>query len=295
MKLIKVVPQGHCMVIERFGKPVRVAKAGLRFLWPVLDKIRDVSTLWGDESNKDGIFIELTEQIEDTKPRECFTSDNVKVKVDCVYRWRITDPIQAIYEVDHLHRSIRETVLNEIRSLIGASELNAILSSRAQLSEQVAMAISDVVRRWGVNLVGAEIQELKVDDKTQEAMRMQLEAARKSEALKLEAEGAAAARICEAESEKQATLLKAEAEQQAIVLKAQGEREAAFLIADADQNYVRKLAEVLGESEAAKILLAQKTLQAYTALSDGSANKIFMPPPSAKQMIMLDGDMGDNP
>ena len=93
----KVIPQGHCVVVERFGKPVRVAHSGLRFFLPGLDKLRNVSDVWADQTNKEGIFIELTEQICDTGTRECFTQDNVKLLVDCVYRWRVTDPIKAIY------------------------------------------------------------------------------------------------------------------------------------------------------------------------------------------------------
>ena len=72
---ISSIPQGHCRVIERFGKPVCVQGSGLRFKIPILDKIKDVSPLWGDETNKNGIFIELTEQITDTPPREYFTKD----------------------------------------------------------------------------------------------------------------------------------------------------------------------------------------------------------------------------
>ena len=172
----KVIPQGHCVIVERFGKPVRVAQSGLRFFMPGLDKLRDVRNVWNDLTNKDGIFIELTEQICDTGSRECFTQDNVKLIVDCVYRWRITDPIKAAYEVDELHKSLKEAVLGEIRSFIGKSELNTVLASRSRISEAVVTVVSETVRRWGVNLTGVEVQELKADEATQGAMLQQLEA-----------------------------------------------------------------------------------------------------------------------
>ncbi len=280
--LFKIIPQSHCAVVERFGKPVRVAQSGLRFFIPVLDSLKNVAPLWNDATNKDGVFIELSEQINDTKPRECFSKDNVKVTVDCVYRWRITDPVKAIYEVDHLHKSLKETVLNEIRSLIGSRDLNEILSSRSQMSELVVTAISDVVRRWGVNVVGAEIQELTVDSATQDAMRVQMEAARRSEAMKLESEGEAAA-----------LLKKTEAEKQAAILRAQGECEAMNLLAQGEQQYVKTLSEVLGAGEAAKILLAQKMLRTYSEISNGAANKVFMPTPSGNPMAMLEGSAGE--
>ena len=120
----KTIPQGHCLVVERFGKPVRGANSGLHFFVPFFDSAKRVSEDWGEDANKNGIFVELTEQMVDTKPRAYFTKDNVQVSVDCIYRWRITDPIKAIYEVDHLHPTLLEVVLSEIRSFVGANDLN---------------------------------------------------------------------------------------------------------------------------------------------------------------------------
>ncbi|MBO4288308.1 MAG: SPFH/Band 7/PHB domain protein [Kiritimatiellae bacterium] len=262
----KVIPQGHCVIVERFGKPVRVAQSGLRFFLPGLDKIRDVRNVWDDRTNVDGIFIELTEQICDTGSRECFTKDNVKLVVDCVYRWRVTDPIKAVYEVDELHKSLKEAVLGEIRSFIGKNELNTVLASRSRISENVVTVVSDTVRRWGVNLTGVEVQELKADDATQVAMLQQLEASRRAEAIKLEAEGKAFAVVQEAEAEKKAALLRAEAASEAIKLVAEGE-----------QAYLTMLKETVGPEAAAKVLIAQKTLDAYRQATSDPAAKVFLP------------------
>ncbi len=262
----KVIPQGHCVIVERFGKPVRVAQSGLRFFLPGLDKLRDVRNVWDEQTNKDGIFIELTEQICDTGSRECFTQDNVKLIVDCVYRWRITDPIKAVYEVDELHKSLKEAVLGEIRSFIGKSELNTVLASRARISESVVAVVSDTVRRWGVNLTGVEVQELKADTATQGAMLQQLEASRRAEAIRLEAEGKAFAVVQEAEAEKKAAILRAEAASESMKLVAAGE-----------QAYLEMLKNAVGEEAAARVLIAQKTLEAYRQATGDPAAKVFLP------------------
>jgi len=262
----KVIPQGHCVVVERFGKPVRVAQSGLRFFLPGLDKLKDVRMFWNDQTNKNGIFIELTEQICDTGSRECFTKDNVKLIVDCVYRWRVTDPIKAIYEVDELHKSLKEAVLGEIRSFIGKNELNTVLASRARISETVVTVVSETARRWGVNLTGVEVQELKADEATQGAMLQQLEASRRAEAIKLEAEGKAFAVVQEAEAAKKAAILRAEASSAAIKLVAEGE-----------QAYLTMLKETVGPDAAAKVLIAQKTLDAYKLATSDPSAKVFLP------------------
>ena len=262
----KVIPQGHCVVVERFGKPVRVTQSGLRFFLPGLDKLKDVRNIWQDRTNKEGVFVELTEQICDTGSRECFTHDNVKLIVDCVYRWRVTDPVKAIYEVDELHKSLKEAVLGEIRSFIGKNELNTVLASRSRISENVVAVVSDTARRWGVNLTGVEVQELKADDATQVAMLQQLEASRRAEAIKLEAEGKAFAVVQEAEAAKKAAILRAEATSEAMKLVAEGE-----------QAYLTMLKETVGPDAAAKVLIAQKTLDVYKQATSDPSAKVFLP------------------
>ena len=68
--MITTISQSHCRIIERFGKPVKVQQSGLRFKLPIIEKGRDVTSSWGDETNKAGVFIELSEQICDTNSRE---------------------------------------------------------------------------------------------------------------------------------------------------------------------------------------------------------------------------------
>ena len=264
--LFKTIPQGHCVIVERFGKPVRVAQSGLRFFLPGLDKLKNVAQDWGKDTNKEGVFIELTEQICDTGTRDCFTKDNVKLTVDCAYRWRVTDPIKAVYEVDKLHKSLQEAVLGEVRSFIGKNELNTVLASRSRISENVVTVVSETAQRWGVNLTGVEVQELKADEATQGAMLQQLDAARRSEAIKLEAEGKAFAVVQEAEAAKKAAILRAEATSQSMKLVAEGE-----------QTYLNMLKETVGPDAAAKVLIAQKTLEAYRQATGDPAAKVFLP------------------
>lgn len=275
----KTIPQGHCLVVERFGKPVRVANSGLHFFVPFFDSAKRVSEDWGEEANKNGIFVELTEQMVDTKPRAYFTKDNVQVSVDCIYRWRITDPIKAIYEVDHLHPTLLEVVLSEIRSFVGANDLNYLLTSRRVFSEHVAAAVSDSVVKWGISIVGVEIQRLEMDDTTKDTMRRQLEASRASEAMKLAAAGEAEATRLKAEGEAAALLQQAEAEKKAAILRAEGESQATALRAEGEKQYIQVLVDTIGVESASKVLLAQKAFEAYRQIANGQASKVYMSTP----------------
>jgi regulator of protease activity HflC (stomatin/prohibitin superfamily) len=264
--MISTIPQNHCRIIERFGKPVKVQHSGLRFKLPFIDKVRDVTSEWGDETNKQGVFIELSEQICDTNSRECISRDNAKVTVDCMICWRVVDPLKAVYEVDHLHQSLLQAALNVIRSEIGLRDLDQALSARAELNESIVSGLSDTLRKWGVQLIRIEIQELRTDDATGAAMLQQLEAERRSRAIVSEAEGRASA-----------TLRIAVAERDALIARAEGHARALEITTAAEKNYLDTIAQAVGTEEASRILLAQKVLDGFDRISKNPGDKVFLP------------------
>jgi regulator of protease activity HflC (stomatin/prohibitin superfamily) len=264
--MISTIPPNHCRIIERFGKPVKVQHSGLRFKLPFIDKVRDVTSEWGDETNKQGVFIELSEQICDTNSRECISRDNAKVTVDCMICWRVVDPLKAVYEVDHLHQSLLQASLNVIRSEIGLRDLDQALSARAELNESIVSGLSDTLRKWGVQLIRIEIQELRTDDATGAAMLQQLEAERRSRAIVSEAEGRASA-----------TLRIAVAERDALIARAEGHARALEITTAAEKNYLDTIAQAVGTEEASRILLAQKVLDGFDRISKNPGDKVFLP------------------
>jgi regulator of protease activity HflC (stomatin/prohibitin superfamily) len=278
--MISIIPQSHCRIIERFGKPLKVQQSGLAFKIPFLDKVRHVPADWGTETNKNGYFIELTEQITDTMPRECFTRDNAKITVDAVYSWRIVDPIKAVYEVDELHRSLLQAALNAIRSDVGSMSLDEILASRVKLNESLVSQLTDTVSKWGISLIRVEIQELKADAATSTSMLQQVDAERRSRALALEAEGDAIA-----------TIKRAQADKDAAILRAEGQAKALEIAAEAEKNYLAKLAETVGDESSLRCLLLNKTLESFNVMTSNPASKVFIPN-SVNSFIDLGNEFG---
>ncbi|MFT4546143.1 MAG: regulator of protease activity HflC (stomatin/prohibitin superfamily) [Pseudoalteromonas tetraodonis] len=264
--MITTIPQNHCRIIERFGKPIKIQHSGLAFKLPVIDKVRDVSDVWGGETNKEGRFIELSEQITDTNPRECITKDNAKITVDCVISWRVINPIKAVYEVDHLHQSLLQATLNVIRSEIGMRDLDEALATRAGLNETIVAGLVDTVKKWGIQILRVEIQELRTDDQTSKAMLQQLEAERRSRALSSEAVGQA-----------EATIKAATADRESAVQRAEGQAKALGIVAAAERAYLDTLSEAVGAEEAARILIAQKVIDGFDRISRNPADKVFLP------------------
>ena len=265
MQLIYIVPQSHCVVLERFGKFSRTQRAGIRFRLPLLEKIRYVDN-WVDVANKEGWIIEMTEQQTDTPSRQCHTKDNVPVTANASVYWRITDPRRAIYEVDVLPVAVSDVALNALRSNIGALELDTVLSERHELNQKIAAQLSETAKKWGILFTRVEIQELRTAEDVSAAMLQQMDAERRRRAFVSEAEGKAAAQIKIAEAEKQA-----------VILRAQGRAKALALIAEAESNYLEALQKSGLTDGAMQALIAQKYIDGFDTISRNPADKVFVP------------------
>lgn len=263
MQIFFQVPQSHVAVLTRFGKFSRILEQGLHARIPFIESVYKVN--WGI-ANKNGMFIELTEQITDTSPRTCHTKDNVPVEIDASVYWRITDVTKALFEVDNLPISLTDSCLNALRAKIGKLTLDQVLSSRKELSEQIAAELIEVSVKWGVQISRVEIQELKTSDEAAEAMRQEMTAERRKRASVLEAEGEAESRKKIAEAEASAIKIKAEADACAIKIKAEAESE-----------YIKTLSDTIGLEKVSKILMLEKVLDGYKEISSKDTNKVFLP------------------
>ncbi len=268
MSLIYTVPQGHCVVIERFGKFSRVQQAGLHIRLPFIDKRKALYNDWNGMAVKSNDIVELAEQKTDTRPRQCQTKDNVTVQADAVVYWRILDVESAIYNIDILPNAVADTALNALRANIGKYTLDEMLSKRELLNESISAQLSDVAKKWGVLFTRVEIQEIQYDAETRDAMLQQMMAERKKLAL-----------ISEAEGESRAVELKAKAAAEAAVIEAEGRAKALVTLANAEAQYISALSKVADPKQATDLLLAQKMLNGFQVITQNAAqgDKIYLP------------------
>ncbi len=157
--------------------------------------------------------------------------------------------------MDHLHPTLIDTVLSEVRSAVGNRTLDEAISQRASLSDSIIQNVIKTTTRWGIAVLGLEIQEIKVDERTKNAMLQQMNA----------------------ERERRALVMLADAEKEATIKKAQGKVDALRLFAEAERAYVQTLAEVIGADAAARVLLARQTLEGYTTISADPNAKVYLP------------------
>ena len=268
MGFVYTIPQGHCVVIERFGKFSKVQQAGLKMCFPFIDKRKEVYMHWDGVAVKDGDFIELAEQHTDTKPRQCQTNDNITVMADAAVYWKILDVEKAVYDVDVLPKAVADTALNALRANIGKYTLNEILSKREQLNEAISAQLSDVAKKWGIVFTRVEIQQIDYDKETSNAMLQQMNAEREKMAA-----------ISRAEGEAKAAELRARGLAEAAIIEADGKAKALVTIANAEAQYITALCQVADPKQVTNLLLAQKMLDGFEIITQNSkqGDKIYLP------------------
>jgi len=262
---IMFVPQQEAWVVERMGKFNQILQPGLNFLIPVIDKVKYLQSL-------KEIVIDIPEQ-------SAITKDNVGLRLDGVLYLKIFDPYLASYGVDDAEHAISQLAQTTMRSELGKIVLDSVFKERESLNIAIVESINKAANAWGIDCLRYEIKDVKLPERVQEAMQMQVEAERKKRAAVLESEGLREASINKAEGEKKSKILVSEAQQLEQINEAVGEAEALMKIATAKADSVRLMAKALNENngnESASLFLAQQYVNEFGKLAKTN-NTVIMP------------------
>ena len=172
MRVIKQYERG---VIFRFGRVLsHVRGPGLTVLLPLADRLQKV--------NVQLVTMPLPGQ-------DGITRDNVTVRVDAVIYFRVDDPIRAVVDVHDYYAAIGQVALTSLRSIIGKSNLDDLLSSREGLNEGLQVMIDSPALGWGIHIDRVEIKDVILPDSMKRSMSRQAEAERERRARIITADG----------------------------------------------------------------------------------------------------------
>ena len=172
---VRVVKQIERGVVFRLGRAQpQLRRPGLTLLVPVVDRMTrvNVQVVTMPVPAQDGI-----------------TRDNVTVRVDAVVYYRVIDPISAVVEVQDYGFAIVQVAQTSLRSIIGKSELDDLLSNREQLNQGLAVMLDSPAAPWGIEIDRVEIKDVALPESMKRSMSRQAEAERERRSRIITADG----------------------------------------------------------------------------------------------------------
>jgi regulator of protease activity HflC (stomatin/prohibitin superfamily) len=259
---VKSVPQGREWTIERFGRFTRVLKPGLNLIIPYVDRV--------------GRKLSMMEEVLAIPSQVVITRDNATVTADAIAFYQVVDAAKAAYEVANLQAGITNLCLTNARTVIGAMDLDEVLSKRDEINQRLLAVVDQATSPWGVKVTRIEIKDLSPPNDITEAMARQMKAERFRRA-----------EVTQADGEKQGAILRAEGAKQSAILQAEGRKEAAFRDAEARERLAQAEAKATqmvsdsieaGNVNALNYFLGQKYVDAFAQLANAPNQKFVVVP-----------------
>jgi regulator of protease activity HflC (stomatin/prohibitin superfamily) len=174
---IKILREYERGVIFRLGRLIGgtgIKGPGLILLIPVIDRMVKVS---------------LRTVVLDVPPQDIITQDNVSIKVNAVVYFRVIDPARAIVQVENFLAATSQISQTTLRSVLGQSELDDLLSQREKINHRLQQIIDSQTDPWGVKVTNVEVKQIDLPQEMQRAMAKQAEAERERRSKVIAAEG----------------------------------------------------------------------------------------------------------
>jgi len=175
---IKVLREYERGVVFRLGRLIGAKGPGIIFIIPGVDKLLRVSLRT--------VALEIPTQ-------EVITRDNISIKVNAVVYFRVVDPNKAVVEIENYLYATSQLAQTTLRSVIGQSQLDELLSERDKINLQLQDILDKQTAPWGIKVSLVETKQVDLDTDMQRAIARQAESERERRAKVIHAEGEAEA------------------------------------------------------------------------------------------------------
>ncbi|WP_329164309.1 slipin family protein [Streptomyces sp. NBC_01717] len=185
-KIVKQYERGVVLRLGRLRNDVR--GPGFTMVLPGVERLRKV--------NMQIVTMPVPAQ-------DGITRDNVTVRVDAVIYFKVVDAASAVVEVEDYRFAVCQMAQTSLRSIIGKSDLDDLLSNREKLNQGLELMIDSPAVGWGVQIDRVEIKDVSLPETMKRSMARQAEADRERRArvINADAELQASKKLAEAAKE----------------------------------------------------------------------------------------------
>ena len=260
---IRIVPHKVALIVERLGKYHTTLDAGFHILFPFLDRVKYKQN--------------LKEQAIDVPAQDCFTKDNVQVRIDGILYLQVFDPIKASYGIRDYRYATILLAQTTMRSVVGQLDLDDTFEAREQINAQVVKAVDEASDPWGVKVTRYEIQNIRVSDSIMDAMENQMKAEREKRAEIARSVGEMETVINLSRAAYEEAVNISEGEKERMINEAEGQAREIVAVAEATADGIKKIAastQIQGGMEAAKLTVSQEWINALSSIDEKT--KIIM-------------------
>ncbi|MEX0786116.1 MAG: slipin family protein [Dehalococcoidia bacterium] len=171
---VRIVQEYERGVIFRLGRLQGARGPGLFIIIPIIERM---------------VKVDLRTVTMDVPSQEAITKDNVTVRVNAVIYFHVLNPEDSVVNVTDHFRATSQIAQTTLRSVLGQSDLDTLLSEREQINQNLQQIIDEQTEPWGVKVTLVEVKDVELPQGMQRAMARQAEAERERRAKIINAEG----------------------------------------------------------------------------------------------------------
>lgn len=263
---------------------VRSTHRGLRYVDGRFDQVLEPGryelprrSWWQRRQPKvDVVVVDMRERELLIKGQEILTADKVALRVSIITQYRVVDPAAAVEKVAGYEDRLYSDVQLAARRSLASMTLEAILTNRNQLSEDILRDVETIATGYGVEILRADVKDIVFPGNLQDIMNRVLAAQRLAEAQLVEARTKAEKDSLEAVSRADASRVAAEAQRESTRIAAEADADAARIRADAEVDALTRLAAAANAYAEHPALLRVRELDAMQALGANAGARLYI-------------------
>lgn len=271
---VVIIKDTHRGLWYEDGKLIRVLEAG-RYEKPKAPKYNPFE-IFGRVPNVEIALVDMRERDLTIKGQEILTSDKVAIRVSIIVRFRVEDPRLAKHAVEDYESRLYTDAQLAARRSLASMKLEAILTNRNQLSEDILAEVTESAVGYGVKVIRADVKDLIFPGNLEQIMNRVLTAERVAEAQLIEARSQAEIKRLDAQARAEIQRIQAQADNESKQRAAEVEAEMARIATEAEIRDLREREQAAQAYTQHPALLRLLELQTLRDLSHNASARIYV-------------------